>query len=756
MKRNSFVYLIALLPLLIPGVVRAQVSHGGTPIPFVQTRYASGGLFEEMPAFDLEEQLRADSLEESGLRSGYRFAYKFMTHYNRSNSGSSLTLPDGTRLWRLGIRSRGASSINILFTEYELPEGAQVFVYNPSQTQVLGAFNRLNNSELGILPVAPVTGDELIVEYHEPAQASFPGRLTVGEVNHGYRTLLRGYEPAGDNPQFSCMPSPVCYGGEETFDPIERSVVLLMINGSLVCTGVLVNNASNDGKPYLLTASHCLNENFAITNPDYEKVAGSIVCFFNYKSPLCDTVLRGTEEQSVASASYRAVYEKNDLALLELLEKPPVYYQPYYAGWNIDDKGGKPVYTGIHHPGGSTKRISRTDGALVLTTADIRGTPFSRDVHWLVGRWQTGCTAGGSSGSPLFDAENRIVGLLSAGVSTCYRPENDYYYALHKAWKNSEKENEQLNCWLNPANNAGITQCDGLDPYAGQPCYRLSNIYENRLQEVVEITKLPSPADGNLFGANSLGTNEYAEEYSINRSALLYGAYLVTPSLTEPLKEMEVTVTVYNGGEKPGTPLYTTKFYPTYTNKTDAGDNTFQETEKPLSRSQESFVKFENPVKVSGSFYIGYTIVSPANASFAVYSLPKGATTRNTAWIKYQGIWTKTSAYTPMPFNTSLFVDPAIQYTSGDTSDDEIAQDTPVRIFIGKGEKSLYLVLPDQAETTAFALYSADGRLLHRTTIRGNTATLPLPSIPAGVYIATLRVEAQGQAPLFHSQKVVF
>ncbi|MDR1980473.1 MAG: trypsin-like peptidase domain-containing protein [Tannerellaceae bacterium] len=756
MKRNSFVYLIALLPLLIPGVVRAQVSHGGTPIPFVQTRYSSDGFFEEMPAFDLKEQLRADSLEESGLRSGYRFAYKFMTHYNRSNSGSSLTLPDGTRIWRLGIRSKGAFSINILFTEYELPEGAQVFVYNPSQTHVLGSFNRLNNSALGILPIAPVTGDELIVEYHEPVQASFPGKLTIGEVNHGYRNLLRGAEPAGDDPRydFTCMPSPVCYGGEEAFDPIERSVVLLIINGSVVCSGVLVNNASNDGKPYLLTASHCLNKNFEITNPDYEKVAGSIVCFFNYKSPLCDTVIRGTEEQSVASAAYRAVYEKNDMALLELLEKPPVYYQPYYAGWNIDEKGGKPIYTGIHHPGGSTKRISRTEGALVLTTVSIPGTSFSRDVHWLVGRWQTGCTAGGSSGSPLFDSENRIVGLLTAGESYCYKPERDYYYALHKAWKNSEKENEQLNCWLNPANDKSLTQCNGLDPYASNPCYRLSNIYENRLQEVIEITKLPSPAGGNLFGTNTVGTNEYAEEYSINKEATLYGTYLVTPSLTETLKEMEVTVTVYSGGEKPGTPLYTTKFYPTYTN---TGDNAFQETEKPLARSQESFVKFANPVKVSGSFYIGYTIVSPATSSFAVYNLPKGATSRNTAWIKYRGVWTKASAYTPMPFNSSLFVDPVVQYTKDETSDEKIVQDDPaVRICIGKGEKTLYLVLPDQAETTGFALYSADGRLLHRATIKGNMATLPLPSIPAGVYIATLRVEAQGQAPLFHSQKIVF
>ena len=44
---------------------------------------------------------------------------------------------------------------------------------------------------------------------------------------------------------------------------------------------------------------------------------------------MCDTPLRGTEELSVASSYYRAVNEMADMALLELAEMPPIYYQPY-------------------------------------------------------------------------------------------------------------------------------------------------------------------------------------------------------------------------------------------------------------------------------------------------------------------------------------------------------------------------------------------------------------------------------------------
>lgn len=82
-----------------------------------------------------------------------------------------------------GSTRPGPLSINVLFTEYELPEGAQLFLYNEDQTQILGSFNHLNNSELNLLRVSPIQGDRLIIEYQEPANASFQGRLTVGEVN---------------------------------------------------------------------------------------------------------------------------------------------------------------------------------------------------------------------------------------------------------------------------------------------------------------------------------------------------------------------------------------------------------------------------------------------------------------------------------------------------------------------------------------------------------------------------------------------
>ena len=121
MKKLTSLYIVFLLTMLgFQGNLKAQVSHGGRPLPLSLMRSTNGQMFKEMPPFDVQEELRIDSLNESDLRSGFRFAYKFITDYNRYNSGVTFTGPDGTRVWRLGIYSPGALSINVLFTEYEL------------------------------------------------------------------------------------------------------------------------------------------------------------------------------------------------------------------------------------------------------------------------------------------------------------------------------------------------------------------------------------------------------------------------------------------------------------------------------------------------------------------------------------------------------------------------------------------------------------------------------------------------------------
>ena len=745
-KFNIIIYI--LLSLISISALEAQVSHGGYPLPLTATKSIAQNMFVEMPAFDLGEQLRLDSLNGSDLRSGFHFAYKFMTDYTPSNSGIHFTTADGTQVWRLGIRSSNALSLNVLFTEYELPEGASLFLYNADQSQIIGSFNSLNNSEKCILPVRPIQGDELIIEYQEPVNAAFRGRIKVGEVNHGYRDLKAYKEPQGDLPAFTCMNSVACYqeNGINDYDTASRSVVLLIIDGEIACTGTLLNNTSGDKKPYLLTASHCLNRNFEIKNPDYEEVAGSIICFFNYSSPICSKAMRGTEEMSVASAHYRAVNEETDMALLELQETPPPYYQPYYSGWNAKDAGDAP-YAGIHHPMASVKRVNLYDKTPTLGMFYSNAYNFIKDGFWHIDKWFSGATAGGSSGSPLFDANNRVIGALTGGdpSSSCYKPIDDYYYAISKSWEVSTETKKQLKFWLSPNGNNLI--CEGFDPFTTQPCFRLSNICEIQKNDSIEKAVLTTDKTKYLFGSNSLGTSEYAEIYKANGNALIYGTYIVNPAIAQK-GNLNVEINVYeNLNGKPGNVLHSQTFSPSVVYRSN---NKFQDMSKPLTRDQESYIQFAKPVSVNGTFFVGYKILAPGDSTFTVYSLKKGETTQNTTWIHYKNNWIAATNHPTQAYTTSLFIDPVIQYQSS-TANQELPSVQSVQIFIGAEKRSIHVLLPEEISHGVLELISMDGKTIQSWDIREQQTTLQIGSVQPGVYI--VRIASDNN---LYIQKIIF
>lgn len=722
--------LIALLAGMWIGLSgMAQISHGGEPLPLSLLRNDQANLYVTMPAFDLDEQLRMDSLNLIGNDGAYPFAYKFMADYTPENSGERFTLADGTRVWRLGIHSPGARSINLLFSEYELPEGAQLFLYNEDQTEILGAFNHLNNSELNILPVAPIRGDRLIIEYQEPANAPFHARLKIGEINHGYR-VLKGVEPQETNDDIATIPALTCYDSSNA--ELRRwghSSVLMIVDGVYMCSGVLVNNTGNDGKPYVLTASHCLNNKFTIANPDYAAIAGSIVFFFNYDSPLCDPPLRGTEEMSMSSSYYRAVNELGDLALLELTEMPPVYYQPYLAGWQADGPGTAP-YICLQHPNGADTRLSLSEYELEAKTFSIPEMPFYKEGHWMVPEWTIGHTASGASGSPLFDQDGSVVGILSGGNSTNKAPYRDYFYRLDVAWDSHSSASRQLAYWLDPSGN-DIRKCEGLDPYEASPCERLSNVERSGLKEFVTHSTFQGNASEPLFGNNSSGTTTYAEEYTCEGRHLLYGVYIVTPSAGDRYRYLDVDILVYNGENGPDHLLHTEHFQPAYANKSALGDS-ITETSKSLNRAQESFIRFEQPVEVEGDFYVGYRINdAPEETYFRAYNLPPGATSHNSTWILVDGSWVEATNYSPARFRTALYIDPVIRYEplSVDNMPIEPTK-SPIVIHAYQG-----LVEVIGAANAPYSLHSINGQIILSGKIGSDRASLNLSSYSSGIYI---------------------
>lgn len=415
-----------------------------------------------MPGYDQASIDAEDLINDETKEGPWRFGYKYETDFSLDNSGTWTTLPNGTRIWQLGLVCDGAMTVNLIFENLFIPEGAYIYLYDAEKTNRVGAYTNRNNNIEKILGTELVHGDHIVVEYFEPAAVSGQGTLKVANVIHGYRSLnkvqgdlMKDWEESGDcNVDVNC---PLGAGWENEI----RSVAMIVVGGSGICTGALINNTCDDGTPYFLTADHCVGGSTA-----------SWAFRFNWESPpgteVCQTVGMsvdpgGPYDQTANGATQLYTSGATDVALLQITNMTLTDAQNwncYYAGWDNSDALTVTQGTGIHHPSVDLKKICREDNALTQE-------PWNGAACWRVNNWDQGVTEPGSSGSPLFDQNHRIIGQLYGGGAACTGTNDnnqpDWYGRFGVSWPN-------LDNWLAPAScGTAPTTHDGWDPSGAVP-----------------------------------------------------------------------------------------------------------------------------------------------------------------------------------------------------------------------------------------------------------------------------------------------
>jgi lysyl endopeptidase len=446
MNIRSFLLTLALG--MVGGSAFSQVSQGGEPYMWPEkdmARFAVEELY--FPGLDMESIQAYDAVADQYKETPYRFGIGIPVDLSPENSGEWETLDNGSRVWRLAIECEAATSISFFFDNYRIPKGGKLFVYNWDRTEFLGSFDHRNNHEQNALAVGLLNSDKIVIEYMEPAQVAGLAQLHISEIVHGYRAILNKFEDPERGPFGSsgaCNINVNCPEGD-LWQVEKRSVALIVESGFALCTGSLVNNTANDGTPYFLTANHCLGGNVA-----------SWVFYFNHESANC-VGNTGPTNQSVSGAVIRASNGGSDFALLELNSTPPENYNVQYVGWDNSDALTVTAATGIHHPSGDVKKICFEEDA-----------PYHQSTGgaavWWVDQWEDGVTEGGSSGSPLFDQNHRVIGQLYGGASACAGNVNngqfDYYGRFGVSWDNGNNAATRLRDWLDPG-NTGVTFIDG-------------------------------------------------------------------------------------------------------------------------------------------------------------------------------------------------------------------------------------------------------------------------------------------------------
>lgn len=444
--------LYIALAIIISGRSYAQLSSGGQPKSFelsgktTQPLAAVSSLpIKQMPAVDVAALLEEDKAEEK-MGVPQRFGYPFEVNYDLTNSGVWETAPDGTKIWRLRIEAPGAYSINLVYDNFYLYDGVKFYIYNYDHSMLLGAYTSANNNPHGKFQTAPVKGDACILEINVPPDVNYPGIVSITTVVHAYRNF---FKDAGTfNESGYCNNNVICPEADDWRDEINSVAMVLLGSGFRWCSGSMVNNTRQDLTPYFLTANHCLDE------PE------NFIVMFNYQSSTCSPSTDGPTYMTLQGTTLLANNTTSDFALLLLDDDPPDSFNVYFNGWSAINSAATSS-VGIHHPSGDVKKISFNDDPLT-STSYFGDTPGGNNSHWRVDNWEDGTTEGGSSGSPLYDQNHRVVGQLHGGWASCEDILADWYGKFSVSWDNGATPATRLVDWLDP-DSTGVLTLDGID-----------------------------------------------------------------------------------------------------------------------------------------------------------------------------------------------------------------------------------------------------------------------------------------------------
>lgn len=400
-----------------------------------------------MPAIDRKQLLEEDAQRDAeGMAP--RFAVPHQVRITPDNDGTWERLDRDTMLWRLRITSENAVSINLGFTRYHMPEGGQLFLYNADQTYVVRPFTAADNAPHGELWTPPVPSGDIIVELTIPASQRRNLTLELGSINIGYR----GFHEIGAILSGSCNVDVVCDEGDDWRDEIP-AVAVISTGGSTFCTGFMVNNVRNDLTPYFMTAQHC---GISAGN------AASLVVFWNFENSWCRPPGQpgsggtgdGTLDQFNTGSVHRAAYGPSDVTLVELTSDPDPSWFISYAGWDATGEDAEWA-VGIHHPSTNEKRIS-FQWYPTTTTSYLGEAVPGNGTHVRIIDWDLGTTEPGSSGSPLFNQDHRVIGQLHGGYASCTSMTSDWYGKFSVSFEGGGSPGNSLKPWLDPDDTGAL------------------------------------------------------------------------------------------------------------------------------------------------------------------------------------------------------------------------------------------------------------------------------------------------------------
>ena len=498
--------------MLMAVAVFSQVDRGGEPISWnIEQQVSQSSIWNLLPSIDLNVLLEEDSWTSDDKSLPMRYATAIPTQFSEANSGKWTNLHNGDRIWMLGIESSEAYSLGITFSNFNLPEGAKLFVYSENHTDYLGPLTHRDNRLNQTMTLPPVNGSKIIIEYYEPYAYRGDGEFNIVSVAHGYRNLK---DPSIQT-EYPCME-------ELEISPVNNSIldasssVLMMIvdNGQRIATATLINNSSNDGTPYVVTAQSAMMG-----------LPISWVFLFDVAGTGCYNDNSICWSRAICGAQVLETDNAHGVTLLRLRSNPDKNWTAYYSGWNINELDeSQQVLSCIQNSFGLPQSIAEYAGS-------VQAMEWKNKTVYKFPDWSFGQTFKGSIGSPVFDMDMNLIGIYIGGSGNCEEEGTEYFASIKSTWNNFEE-------FLNPL-SIESDRIEGIYPIIPQG---------NDEEDKNEIFFFPNPAQEWIYIQNRSEDQITQVEIRDAQGRIVLISKPIVPTLDiQSLPEGLYVITIFQG-----------------------------------------------------------------------------------------------------------------------------------------------------------------------------------------------------------------
>ena len=448
----NFIVVIVLSLLMLPLI--GQQQFGGAPLSQEQGIDITDSSLGSLPLKNEVVQLKSKDTEGTNVH-----ALSLISTANQKSLSPQFSQPaPNVVLTTVDLPESTYSYLRL--DEYNLPKGARLFIIEHGSGEVHGSYTAGNNSKTQRLLLGPFSGSYTVeYNYANADQDNVPFRIAQVYAMTGDQAA----NDLGFGTAFNCSININCDEGR-SLQEASNGVVRIRVVGEeaiALCTGSLMNNTTEDQTPYILAAYHCTRP----AGVEFTPLFDQWIFDFLYQSNSCANPNDEPSFSSVQGSELIAEWEDTDMLLVRLTSPIPLVASAYFNGWDRTPDYLPAATHLIHHPNGDIKKVAQDFDSLRLDLNPRQwdnGTITPTRSHYRA-EFDNSTYQPGSSGGPLLDNNQRVIGQLHGG------PRSDefctiaiaYSGRLSESWIGGGTPETRLSDWLDPLDN-GVLQLDGI------------------------------------------------------------------------------------------------------------------------------------------------------------------------------------------------------------------------------------------------------------------------------------------------------